>query len=137
MTTYQPCRDDTIKETFLETDGDDAGFDRGVIPHIEFTLKKRTSDLMTDAELVSYIKKGGNNGYYAPNGGASNVKLDTIEKTFVLFTYYAKGVSDQYISTGYRLESSATKLPYNDIKNYSQVISNYVIGNPSFTLYVK
>jgi len=114
---------------------------RGIVTNLnattKFTLKKRTSDVMTQDELAAYIKRGGNNGYYPMNGGASTVKLDKIEKSFVLFNYYSKGISDQYISTGFRLESSATKVPYNLDKNYAQLVSDYVIGNPSYVPYVK
>jgi hypothetical protein len=114
---------------------------RGIVSSLtattKFTLKKRTSDVTTIADLISYIKKGGNNAYYPQNGGAATVKLDKVEKAFVWFSYYTKGTSDQYISTGLRLESTATKVPYNNDKNYSQIVSDYMIGNPSYTPYVK
>lgn len=114
---------------------------RGVITNLnattKFTLKKRTSDVMTEAEMVSFISKGGNNSYYSADGKKASVKLDSIERAFVLFNYYSKGLSDQYVSTGYRLESKDTKVPYNTDKNYSQVVSDYVIGNSNFTSMAK
>ena len=116
---------------------DGRGVVTGLTATTRFTLKKKSSDVMSEAELLAYIKKGGNSAYYPSNGGAATVKLDRVEKTFVLFSYYAKGVSDQYISTGIRLESTGTKLPYNEDKNYSQIVSDYVIGNPSYTVYAK
>ncbi len=113
---------------------------RGIVTSMtattKFTLKKRTSDISTDAELVSFIKKGGNNMYYPANGGTATVKLDSIERGLVMFTYYTKGTSDQYLSTGFRLESNDTKndYGYGMQKKYSQVVSDFIIGNSNMNL---
>lgn len=91
-------------------------------------LNRKAKKLDSDT-LLSMIATGGNSPYYSNDGKDTTVNLKDVEKVLVLFNYYSKGKSIQYLWTWIKLTSDV-KLPYDQTgKMYSQTFSDYVIWN--------
>jgi len=109
---------------------------------VSVKLLSRKAKKLTETQLYSLIDNWWNSPYYNyiynENGNDNtlykkNINLNSVEKVYVMFTYDYKGKSITYISNWIQLNSDE-KLPYNNSKTYSQVISDYVIWNTQNTV---
>ena len=99
---------------------------------LNIKLINRKAKLLDSESMVKLIKNGWNSPYYnySYDWKDANIEFKDIEKVYVLFnTYDTK--QKNYISTWLKLNSNQ-KVAYSDGKNYSQVISDYIILNNQY-----
>lgn len=95
------------------------------IPMLNFKLVKKSSEVMTDADIKSFIKKWGQSPYYGKT--TSEVVLKNTKDVYTTFWIPSNWKNTQYISTATLLESDV-KEDWSD-SNYSILVSDYKIGN--------
>lgn len=94
---------------------------------LNIKLINRKAKLIGFDDLLSLIKNGGNNPYYSYTNTWTVINFTSIDKVYVLFnTYDTK--QHNYISTGLKLNTE-TKIPYQTDKLYTQIVSDFIIGN--------
>jgi len=92
---------------------------------LPFTAARRDADKLSWDDLVSFVKKWGNNPY---RGQAAEVKLNAPEKTLILFNLRRNGRTELYLASGLRFWSDIKTDQYAQ-QNYEMIVSDYKVGN--------
>ena len=88
----------------------------------------RSSEKLTNEDIVSFIKRGGNNQY---RGNQAEIELQAPERVNVLFNVWRNNVNEMYLSSGIRL-GSKVKVDQRNSQTYEMIISDYKIGNSNY-----
>lgn len=95
---------------------------------LPFKWAVRTSEKLTNEDIVSYIKRGGNNPF---RWNQKEIELQSPERVNVLFSVWRNNVNEMYLSSGIRL-GSKVKIDQRNPQNYEMIISDYKIGNSNY-----
>lgn len=95
---------------------------------LPFKGATRTSEKLTNEDVVSFIKRGGNNPF---RGNQQEIELQAPERVNVLFSVWRNNVNEMYLSSGIRL-GSKVKIDQRNPQNYEMIISDYKIGNNNY-----
>ncbi len=95
---------------------------------LPFKWAVRSSEKLTNEDIVSFVKRGGNNPY---RGNQAEIELQKPERISVLFNVWRNNINEVYLSSGIRF-GSKVKLDQFNPNNYEMIISDYKIGNGAY-----
>jgi hypothetical protein len=83
----------------------------------------RSSEKLTNDDIVSFVKRGGNNPF---RGNQAEIELQKPERVNVLFNVWRNNINEIYLSSGIRF-GSKVRLDQRNPNNYEMIISDYKI----------
>jgi len=95
---------------------------------LPFKWAVRTSEKLTNEDIVSFVKRWWNNPY---RGNQAEVELQKPERVNVLFNVWRNNMNEVYLSSGIRF-GSKVKIDQRNPQNYEMIISDYKLGNSSY-----
>ncbi len=95
---------------------------------LPFKGANRASEKLTAEDMVSFIKRGGNNPF---RGNQAEIDLQAPERVNVLFSVWRNNINEMYLSSGIRL-GSKVKIDQRNPQPYEMIISDYKIGNSNY-----
>lgn len=88
----------------------------------------RSSEKLTNDDIVSFVKRGGNNPF---RGNQAEIELQKPERVNVLFNVWRNNINEIYLSSGIRF-GSKVRLDQRNPNNYEMIISDYKIWNGAY-----
>lgn len=95
---------------------------------LPFKWAVRSSEKLTNEDVISFVKRGGNNPF---RGNQAEIELQKPERVNVLFNVWRNNINEIYLSSGIRF-GSKVRLDQRNPNNYEMIISDYKIGNGAY-----